>query len=306
MARLLAGEVEDGGLDWPEPLRPALPLRGFRRELRDLLQRAQERGVDGAVLSALGQAAGRPEWAAAGRFLDAYEGRFALDPSAEVLDHSGLVRAAAGLLETDDELRAREREARAVVFVDEYQDTDPAQVRLLQALAGDGRNLVVVGDPDQSIYAFRGADVRGILTFPDAFRTVRASRRPSSSCAPAGGPVRCCWRPAARWPAGCLPGGLTPAFRDARPDPGAVRRRTGATCSAPSPTAEAALLADVLRRAHLLDGAGLVPDGRAAALDAALAGRPAARRCCRRACRSGCRPTRCRWSRSRSSGPCST
>jgi superfamily I DNA/RNA helicase len=138
VARLLDGEREDGGLRWPEHLRPALPLRGFRTELRDLLQRAQERGVDGPLLRALGGREGRPEWTAAGDFLDAYEGRFALDPSAEVLDHSGLVRAAAALLEDDDDLRRREREARAVVLVDEYQDTDPAQVRLLQALAGEG------------------------------------------------------------------------------------------------------------------------------------------------------------------------
>ncbi|MEJ7690741.1 MAG: UvrD-helicase domain-containing protein [Nocardioidaceae bacterium] len=63
------------------------------------------------------------------------------------------------------------------VFVDEYQDTDPSQVRLLQALAGDGRDLVVVGDPDQSIYAFRGADVRGILEFPTQFPRPTAARR---------------------------------------------------------------------------------------------------------------------------------
>ena len=43
----------------------------------------------------------------------------------------------------------------AVVLVDEVQDTDPAQLRLLRALAGDGRDLVAVGDPDQSIYGFR-------------------------------------------------------------------------------------------------------------------------------------------------------
>ena len=67
------------------------------------------------------------------------------------------------------------------VFVDEYQDTDPAQVRLLRAIAGDGADLVVFGDPDQSIYQFRGADVRGILDFPQALppdrRRARRHRR---------------------------------------------------------------------------------------------------------------------------------
>ncbi len=307
VARLLAGEVEDGGLDWPEPLRPALPLRGFRRELRDLLQRAQERGVDGAVLSALGEAAGRPEWAAAGRFLDAYEGRFALDPSAEVLDHSGLVRAAAGLLETDDELRAREREARAVVFVDEYQDSDPAQVRLLQALAGEGRDLVAVGDPDQSIYAFRGADVRGILDLPRrvpdgagrAGARRGAAHRPAVRSGAAGRQPR--GRPAAAcgWADAGLPRPAARPGRGAQLGPGGGAARVvadggggaGGRRPAPGPPA---------RRA------GLVADGGAAALDPALAGRPAARAARRRAYRSGCRPTRCRWSRSRSSGRCST
>ena len=255
VARLLEGELADGGARWPEGLRPALPLRGFRRELRDLLQRAQERGVDGPVLSSLGRRHERPEWQAAGGFLDAYEGRFALDPSAEVLDHSGLVRAAAALLEHDDELRAREREARAVVLVDEYQDTDPAQVRLLQALAGDGRDLVAVGDPDQSIYAFRGADVRGILEFPDAFRTVRGERAPVVELRTGrrSGPALLS---ASRSVARRLPaGGLTPAFRDLRPDPAVVTSAGRVeVLLAASPTGEAALVADVLRRAHLHDG----------------------------------------------------
>jgi superfamily I DNA/RNA helicase len=199
--------------------------------------------------------ADRPEWRSAGDFLDAYEGRFALDPSAEVLDHSGLVRAAAGLLERDDELRARERAARARGLVDEFQDTDPAQVRLLQALAGEGRDLVAVGDPDQSIYAFRGADVRGILRFPDDFRTVTGQRAPVvelRTCRRSGPALLAASRSVARR----LPaGGLTREFRDLRPDaatvrgPGLVEVRL-----ASSPTGEAALVADVLRRAHLHDG----------------------------------------------------
>ena len=104
-----------------------------------------------------------------------------------MLDYAELIRAAAGLL-NDPEVRQRERAAYDAVFVDEYQDTDPAQELLLQQLAGEGRDLIAVGDPDQSIYGFRGADVRGILEFPDRFRRRgRARRRPSSRCASAAG-----------------------------------------------------------------------------------------------------------------------
>ena len=92
-----------------------------------------------------------------------------LDPE-QVLDYAELIHRAVLLAEQPD-VRRRLREEFRLVLVDEYQDTDPGQVALLQAIAGDGRDLVVVGDPDQSIYAFRGADVRGLLRFPDEFRT---------------------------------------------------------------------------------------------------------------------------------------
>ncbi len=255
VGRLLAGEVEDGARRWPESLRPALGLRGFRAELRDLLLRAQERGVGPGLLARLGQERGRPEWVAAAGFLEDYDARFDLDPSAEVLDYAGLVRSAAALLEGDPALREAERRDRAVVLVDEFQDTDPAQVRLLQALSGDGRDLIAVGDPDQSIYAFRGADVRGILGFGASFPQADGSPPPVVE-------LRTCRRSgtdllaASRAVASRLPAGpLGPAFRALVPDPAVVAGPGRVEVRlATSPTAEAALVADVLRRAHLHDG----------------------------------------------------
>ena len=162
---LLEHSLEASDISWPDGLSAALRTRGFAREIHAVLSRARELGLEPAELIRIGREAERPEWVAAGAFMTEY--LQVLDFEG-VLDYSELVHRAVLLAETDD-VRAELRGRFKAVYVDEYQDTDPSQVRLLQALAGDGRDLVVVGDPDQSIYAFRGADVRGILEFPTQF-----------------------------------------------------------------------------------------------------------------------------------------
>ena len=73
-------------------------------------------------------------------------------------DYAEIVRIAAALL-SREETRQRERGAYDVVFVDEYQEQRPGSEKVPSLLALAGEGLIVVGDPDQSIYAFRGADV---------------------------------------------------------------------------------------------------------------------------------------------------
>jgi DNA helicase II / ATP-dependent DNA helicase PcrA len=92
--------------------------------------------------------------------------------AANAMDFDDLLFRCVNLFELFDEVRDRYRRSFRHVLVDEYQDTNTAQYRWLQLLTEEHRNLCVVGDDDQSVYAFRGADIRNILdferTFPDA------------------------------------------------------------------------------------------------------------------------------------------
>ncbi len=85
------------------------------------------------------------------------------------MDFDDLLFRAVNLLELFQEVRDRYSNAFRWILVDEYQDTNHAQYRWLQLLSSEHRNLAVVGDDDQSIYGFRGADITNILEFEDDY-----------------------------------------------------------------------------------------------------------------------------------------
>ena len=254
---LLAEPADVWARWWPSDRREALRSPGLVDELIGLLASARAHGWDPEALIAAArdpEPAGGPvprEWLAAGAFFEHY---------LQVLDWRGLVDYAEAihrarlLVAQDSSLVGRYR----AIYVDEYQDTDPAQVGLVRALAGPGTTVVAVGDPDQAIYRFRGADVRGILDFrsqfpgPDgadaAVVVLNRTRR-------FGPGIRAV---ADRWidpvPLGGLPAEVQRSHRHpiCDGDPGRV---DVVTCR--SAADQAAFVADVLRRAHLSSEAPL-------------------------------------------------
>jgi len=89
------------------------------------------------------------------------------------LDFGDLVLLTVRLFEQFPEVLVRYQERYRWIQVDEYQDTNPVQYRLVKLLAGKRQNLCVVGDDDQSIYRWRGADIRNILDFEEDFPEVK-------------------------------------------------------------------------------------------------------------------------------------
>ncbi|MFZ0905385.1 MAG: UvrD-helicase domain-containing protein, partial [Mycobacterium sp.] len=249
IAELLAGEVEDGPdatTAWPAELRAALGTAGFAAELRELLTRCAERGVDAAQLQRLGRRCGRPEWAAAGQFAHKYEqvmllraavGTAAPHATTPAVGAAELVGAALEAFAVDPELLAAERARIGVLLVDDAQQLDPQAASLVQVLAAGAELTLLAGDPAQAVFGFRGAEPAALLGgAPSPSVTLTTSHR----CAPAV--ARAVSSIAGRLAGSC-------EIESTGGDSGSVAVRLAASAAA-----EAALIADFLRRAHLVDG----------------------------------------------------
>jgi DNA helicase II / ATP-dependent DNA helicase PcrA len=135
------------------------PPRGFRSK------------IDGAKNKLWGpdeyvQEGGAPAGGTVDRVFRAYEQRLA---ASHAIDFNDIINHVVKLFRTRPDRLERWQDKFLYLLVDEYQDTNRAQYELVKALSAKRRNLAVVGDDDQSIYSFRGADIRNILDFEDDF-----------------------------------------------------------------------------------------------------------------------------------------
>ncbi|WP_394552547.1 PD-(D/E)XK nuclease family protein [Agromyces sp. MMS24-JH15] len=256
IAELVEGGIRDGGgADWPEPFAPDVRvLRGFRSELRDLLMRAVEHGLDGAALRALGERGGRPEWIAAGDFLAEYdEVKDAVRPDS--FDSAELGAFAAAVVRRSVEDPAAEAAlgrlaGLRLIVVDDAQEATEATADLLAAFARRGVAIVAFGDPDVASNGFRGGRpellgvLDGVVGGPVERIVLGAGHRgrPAIRTLVSGITARI----------GAALGGTHRLQPDERPDDDPLAPIIGV--AAPSHAGECQAVAALLRERHLLDG----------------------------------------------------
>ncbi|WP_426574138.1 DNA helicase PcrA [Aquihabitans sp. McL0605] len=154
----------------------AVRLTGY--VIRDLnldAKRFPPRSVHATISAAKNDDVGPVEYAARAsviferKIADVYAEYQARLLKAGAMDFDDILRNAVELFRTEPEVLEHYRRRFQHVLVDEYQDTNKVQNELILLLAGEHHNVCIVGDSDQSIYRFRGADIRNILEFEEAF-----------------------------------------------------------------------------------------------------------------------------------------
>ena len=170
---LLQGDIADGYKEWPEDLHAALTTNGFARELRDLILRASERGIDADELAALGKSEGEKYWQGAAAFWKRYLNSMVMREISATdakmrIDPSELVSRAALHLHNNPDVLSALRARFTTIMVDEFQESDPAQRALLAMLAGS--DVIICADADSAVGRFRGADPDGLSAALDPYR----------------------------------------------------------------------------------------------------------------------------------------
>jgi superfamily I DNA/RNA helicase/RecB family exonuclease len=237
-------QLDQPAVDWG-PLAPLVDTRAFTDELAEFVLACERRLIDPDELLGRARAEDRPNWAPAAAFLELYADHLALQDS---VDQAGLVVQAGDLLEDRADVLTATVAQVGTILVDEAQELDPAQLRLLVLLVEGGARAILAGDPAGTIDGFHGAAPGALPAWADRLgATVVRLERSHRLGGPGLDAVRRL-QAAGTTPAVTLHGGGTTTVEAARH---------------PGPAEEAEANARLLRIAHERDG---VPYGRMAVL----------------------------------------
>ena len=158
--------------NWPQDLCPALTTKGFAKELREFIGRATERGSSPVELSKFAKKYDQKYWPAICQFWDRYQNAMALRDATTThsfnrVDPSEIVVLAVDKLESNQRLLEKYQKLFQIIYVDEFQESDRAQRKLLQLLSGP--ELVIFADPDSAVGRFRGADPDNLISDLEQF-----------------------------------------------------------------------------------------------------------------------------------------
>lgn len=255
----ILGPNARSGPAWPEHLGPDVRrLPAFRTELRDAIARLSEHGASTEWLRAAARERSAPEWAAVADFVDEYR-RIIGSSRPGQLDPAELVRAAVGLVR--DPVPGMPPPPRLVVL-DDAHDATPSGFDLLAALAAHGATIIAAGDPDLAANTFRGAEPEALAYLPTTLGWRDSEPIVLPHVHRHGEAVRGLITDVT----GRIGAAAAGMQRRATAEPHAIPAEWGGplvALDAANPTRERALVADILRERHLLDG---IPYGRMAVI----------------------------------------
>lgn len=173
---LLINSIKDKTINWPEEFKSAVGTFGLTQQVRNLLARIRSLGMDPSDLTELGRLHENPLWVEIGKFADIYLDVF---DAQNVIDYAEVLHRA-GLYLAQETTRQIINPKPELVLIDEYQDIDHSQVRILRALQQLGTRIIAAGDKTASIFQFRGTDSKAIERFEKDFFSAKVKNLTSN------------------------------------------------------------------------------------------------------------------------------